>query len=245
MDTPKVTAVIPFYNDPYVGEAIESALAQRIDGLEIIVVDDGSTREAWRLDRYRGRIHVLGKANGGTASALNHGFRLARGEYVAWLSSDDRWLPGKLARQIAHMERSGSAFSHTAFRYIDASGQPSAKPVRLAYGSPYEFYRSLLGANAINGCTVMLRKSLFERLGGFDERALYSHDYDMWMRAILAGYAPTYLSEVLTEYRRHDSMGTVRHQAEAVREFEAMAGKYRGSLARLLAALRPPAGKHR
>lgn len=240
---PRVTAVIPFYNDPYIGEALDSVLAQRFEGLEIIVVDDGSTRETWRLERYRGLVHVLGKANGGTASALNHGFRMARGEYVAWLSSDDRWLPGKLERQIAHMERTGSAFSHTAFRYIGPDGQPSRRPVRLAYDSPYEFYRSLFGANAINGCTVMMRKSLYERLGGFDETALYAHDYDMWLRAILAGYPPTYLSEALTEYRRHEHMGSVRHREAAEREFRATADKYKAGLYRLLTALRPASDK--
>ncbi|SFA93500.1 Glycosyl transferase family 2 [Cohnella sp. OV330] len=240
---PKVTAVIPFFNDPYIGEAVESVLAQRIDGLEVIVVDDGSTREAWRLHRFQGRIHVLGKANGGTASALNHGFRMARGEYVAWLSSDDRWLPGKLERQVEHMERTGSSISHTAFRTIDAAGVPSSKPVRLAFESRYDFYRSLLRSNAINGCTVMMRKALFEQLGGFDEGAVFTHDYDLWVRATLAGYPPTYLNEPLTEYRKHAGMGTIRHQGEAEAEFMATAAKYRGSLVRLLTALRPPLSK--
>ncbi|CAI6043337.1 glycosyltransferase family 2 protein [Cohnella sp. JJ-181] len=242
---PKVTAVIPFYNDPYIAEAVESVLAQRCEGLEVIVVDDGSTSEAWRLAPFQNRIHVLGKANGGTASALNHGFRMAKGEYVAWLSSDDRWLPGKLARQIEHMERTGSAISHTAFRLIDAAGVPGKKPVRLAFESRYDFYRSLLRANAINGCTVMMRRSLFEQLGGFDERATYAHDYDMWVRATLAGYPPSYLNEVLTEYRQHERMGTIRHRDEAEAEFRATAARYRGSLSRLLTALRPTAGKGR
>lgn len=242
---PKVTAVIPFYNDPYIGEAVESVLAQRFEGLEVIVVDDGSTREAWRLQRYRDRVHVLGKANGGTASALNHGFRMARGEYVAWLSSDDRWLPGKLARQLAHMERTGSAISHTAFRTIDAAGVPSPKPVRLAFESRYDFYRSLLRANAINGCTVMMRKALFVQLGGFDESAVFTHDYDLWIRAILAGYPPTYLNEPLTEYRKHAGMGTIVNREQAEAEFMATAAKHRGSLSRLLGALRPTIGSGR
>ncbi|MDG0814690.1 glycosyltransferase family 2 protein [Cohnella rhizosphaerae] len=77
-----MTAVIPFYNDKYIGEAVESVLAQRIEGLEVIVVDDGSTREAWRLQRFRDRIHVLGKANGGDGERaeprLSHGARRIR-----------------------------------------------------------------------------------------------------------------------------------------------------------------------
>ena len=78
---PKVTIVIPFYNDPYVREAVDSALLQTYENLEIIVVDDGSTSHSDKLDSYGERIYYLGKANGGTASALNYGFRYASGDY--------------------------------------------------------------------------------------------------------------------------------------------------------------------
>ncbi|GJM76095.1 hypothetical protein HMSSN036_83110 [Paenibacillus macerans] len=95
--TPTVSVIIPFYNCPYVEQAVQSALNQTYRPLEVIVVDDGSTSHAERLAPYRPHIHYLGKANGGTASALNHGIRHASGEYIAWLSSDDVFIRTKSA----------------------------------------------------------------------------------------------------------------------------------------------------
>ncbi|MCC3377296.1 glycosyltransferase [Cohnella sp. REN36] len=238
---PTVTAVIPFYNDPFVGEAVESALAQTYPAMEIIVVNDGSTREAERLLPYRGRIHELGKANGGTATALNHGFRLASGTYVAWLSSDDRWAKDKIAKQVDFMERSGAWISHTGFRWMDERGKPERRAVWLEFENMHDFYKSFLKSNAVNGCTVMMRKSLFDQLGGFDERLPFTHDYDFWLRAILGGYPLSYLPDALTDYRRHPAMGSIRHKAEIEREFQAVSLRYRDEIARLLTALRPPA----
>ncbi|THF73368.1 glycosyltransferase family 2 protein [Cohnella fermenti] len=243
MNRPRVTVVIPFYNDPYVAEAIESVLAQTHEGIELIVVNDGSTREAERLAPYVNRVHILGKANGGTASALNHGIRMASGEYVAWLSSDDRFLPAKIESQLRHMEQTGSAISHTAFRVIDDSGGRKEKPVRLHFESMYLFYESFLKGNAVNGCTVMMRKSLFDKLGGFNEKLPFTHDYDFWLRAILAGYPLAYLDEVLTEYRHHEGMGTVKHRGAIESEFQAVAEGYRNRVEHLLKALAPPPWK--
>src|SRR5689334_17046366 len=100
---PLVTIVIPFYNCAYIDQAVQSALNQTYKPLEIIVVDDGSTRHADRLTPYLPYISYMGKANGGTATALNHGIRNASGEYIAWLSSDDLFYPDKIAHQVAFM----------------------------------------------------------------------------------------------------------------------------------------------
>ena len=222
------TIVIPFYNDPYVAEAVESALGQTHPSVEVIVVDDGSTEHAELLKPYLDRIHYIGKANGGTPSALNAGFRLASGRYVAWLSSDDRFRPEKIARQMAAMEAAGAWIGHTAFAVIDAEGRVTNPLVSLAGGGIDRFYRAFTDGNPVNGCTVMMRKELFERLGGFDEGLPYTHDLDFWYRAMLAGFPFHYLGEPLTEYRMHDAMGTVRHR-EAIRsEVEATFAKYAG-----------------
>jgi Glycosyltransferases involved in cell wall biogenesis len=220
------TIVIPFYNDPYVAEAVESALAQTHPSVEVIVVDDGSTSCAELLAPYLDRIHYIGKANGGTASALNAGFRLASGRYVAWLSSDDRFRPEKIARQMAAMEAAGAWIGHTAFAVIDGEGRVTNPHVLLGGGRPDLFYRAFVDGNPVNGCTVMMRKELFERLGGFNEGLPYTHDLDFWYRAMLAGFPFHYLGEPLTEYRMHDAMGTVRHR-EAIRaEVKATFARY-------------------
>ncbi|TFE27847.1 glycosyltransferase family 2 protein [Cohnella luojiensis] len=236
---PLVTIVIPFYNDPFVTEAIESALGQTYQPLEIIVVNDGSDREAERLLPYAGRVHVLGKSNGGTATALNHGFRYASGEYVAWLSSDDRFLPRKVECQLRDMRARGLSISHTAFEVIDEQGRREKEPVKMTFASMADFYRTFLNANPVNGCTVMIKKSLFERLEGFRETYRYTHDYDFWVRSFMAGFSLGYLDEPLTEYRRHSAMGTMRHQKAIEREFKALVKEYRPRIQGLLNALEP------
>jgi teichuronic acid biosynthesis glycosyltransferase TuaG len=242
---PLVTIVIPFYNDPFITEAIESALQQTYQPLEIIVVNDGSDREMERLVPYAGRIHVLGKGNGGTATALNHGFRYASGEYVAWLSSDDRFLPDKVERQLRDMLERGLSISHTAFRIIDEWGNRETEPVKLPVTANVEFYRLFLDNNPVNGCTVMMKKSLFEQIGSFREAHRFTHDYDFWVRTFMSGFPLGYLDEPLTEYRRHPAMGTIRHKNAIEREFKMMVKEYRTRIKNLLIALEPMARSRR
>lgn len=106
----KVSIIIPFYNCQYVEKAIESALNQTYQNIEVIVVDDGSTKYIERITPYLDSIHYIQKKNGGTASALNTGIRYATGEYFAWLSSDDLFKPDKISKQLKFMKRCGSFF---------------------------------------------------------------------------------------------------------------------------------------
>jgi glycosyltransferase involved in cell wall biosynthesis len=237
---PKVSVVVPFYDDPYIGEALDSVLFQTYrEAVELIVVDDGSLRENWRLQPYASRAVIVSKPNGGTASALNVGFRRASGAYVAWLSSDDRFLPRKLEEQLRYMQTTGAWVSHTAFRTIDERGRSTGNPVRIHFDSMLRFTESFLEGNVVNGCTVMMRKELFDRLGGFDEALPYTHDYDFWVRSLLAGYPIVYLDRPLTEYRRHSRMGSVRHREEIERELRAVSASHRHRLERLLQAMAP------
>lgn len=223
---PKVSIVIPFYNDPYITEAIESALTQTYPDVEILVVDDGSTRHAELLAPYAGRIHYLGKANGGTASALNHGFRLASGKYIAWLSSDDLFYPDKIVRQVESMERQGHLISHTGFDEIDAAGQITQAGIMPPGLHAGQFYQAFLAGNPVNGCTVMMSKLLYQSIGPFDETLPYTHDLDYWYRVLLAGFPFMLVPESLTAYRRHNEMGTVRHRPAIEREIEYTNTKY-------------------
>ncbi|MBW7474533.1 glycosyltransferase [Paenibacillus oenotherae] len=223
---PKVTIVIPFYNDPYVTEAVESALAQTYRNLEIIVVDDGSTIHADKLRQYEGRVHYLGKANGGTASALNHGFRLASGDYIAWLSSDDRFYPEKIERQLEEMERCGAWISHTGFDQIDGGGRMTALAIMPPNNDKGQFYRALAHSNPVNGCTVMMNKSLYRHIGQFDETLPFTHDLDYWFRVLLAGIPFLLVEKILSAYRVHDGMGTLRHSEVIERESKQTFAKY-------------------
>ena len=140
---PKVSIIIPFYNDHFVDQAIVSALYQTYPNLEVIVIDDGSTQHQDVIAPYRSRIHYIGKANGGTGSALNHGFYLASGKYIAWLSSDDRFLSDKVAKQVAYMERTKARICHTDFHVMNEHGAITQYAAGTKYPSAKAFIQRI------------------------------------------------------------------------------------------------------
>lgn len=233
----RVTVVIPFYNCPYIDQALASVAGQTYPNVEVIVVDDGSAMHMDKIAPYANRIRYLTKSNGGTASALNSGIRQASGEYIAWLSSDDMFAPHKLERQIAFMAESESAASFTAYTSIDGNGRVLEPHVGLAVAGPAAFLRMLSYANPINGCTVVLRKELFDRAGLFNESLSYTQDYEMWLRLALHNVRFDYLPEALTLYRFHPEMGTIRNRPAVLREFEMVRDWYIGQMESLIAQL--------
>ena len=127
MNDPLVSVVIPTYNcGDYVEEAVNSALNQTYQNLEIIVINDGSTDDTVsRLEKYKNekRVRIVSQANRGLSGARNAGIELSTGEYVALLDSDDRWLPNKLERQMAcFQELEGVEMVFSDFSAIDAYG---------------------------------------------------------------------------------------------------------------------------
>ena len=234
---PKVSIVIPFYNCPYIAESVQSALSQSMPAHEIIVVDDGSTAHTHLLNPYRAHIHYLGKANGGTASALNHGIRHASGDYVAWLSSDDVFYHDKLNNQAKFMQQNGLLFTYTNFNYIDAHSRATKMNAGVVHTDPVGLMRGFLQGNPVNGCTIMIRRDLFGAIGLFDENLPYTHDFDLWFRAILNGYAPAMLNQSLTGYRWHEGMGTMRHYNDILAEASAVSARYTPRLREILYAM--------
>ncbi|MEW9700289.1 glycosyltransferase [Paenibacillus sp. SI8] len=227
---PKVSIVIPFYNDPYIEPSIVSALSQTYPNIEIIVVDDGSTQHQEKINPFLTRVHYLGKANGGTASALNHGIRMASGEYIAWLSSDDMFYPDKVERQLRFMLSEHSAISFTAFDEIDAYNNVTGRHVGVQFANYPAFVRSFVSCDPINGCTVMMKKELFSYIGLFDEGLPYTQDYDLWIRTLLGRVPIHYLDAPLTMYRWHGEMGTKKHWQDILNEIAHIQTKYRGRL---------------
>ena len=229
---PLVTIVIPFYNCPYVDQAVRSALEQSYSPIEIIVVDDGSTQYADRLDPYRPYIYYLGKANGGTATALNHGIRYASGEYIAWLSSDDFFYRDKINNQVLFMQQHNALISHSNFNYVDAYNNVthySVAPVSVLQRT-IDFYRCFLNANPVNGCTVVFKREIFNTIGLFDEALPYTHDFDLWNKVIQSGIDFPFLNEALIGYRWHDGMGTLRFQQAINEEYARSQERWSGPL---------------
>jgi GT2 family glycosyltransferase len=181
-----VSVVIPTYNRrAVVREAVVSACAQRGVTAEIIVVDDGSSDgSAAVLQRQFGtRIRVLRTANHGVAAARNRGVAASAGGFVAFLDSDDLWLPDKLAAQVAFFA------THPDAQICQTGEVWMRNGVRV---NPHTHHRKPSGAIfepslrlcLVSPSAVMLRRSLFERVGGFDESLPACEDYDLWLRIL-------------------------------------------------------------
>ncbi|WP_377350504.1 glycosyltransferase family 2 protein [Pontibacillus salicampi] len=209
----KVSIIIPFYNCPYIGTAIESALNQTYANCEVIVVDDGSEVEYSRLvTPYLPRIKYIRKKNGGTATALNEGIRHMTGDYFAWLSSDDLFLPNKTQLQLEFMKTYHYAFSFSSFQYMNDRGEVTTAPIPMPTAmTELSLLKMMREYCPINGCTVMMRRDVFDRIGWFDESLRYTQDYEMWTRVLMI-FSAGYVQKSLVYYRMHENMGTVKYK---------------------------------
>lgn len=212
--TPLVSVIIPAYNaTAFLGETLDSVLAQTYPNLEIIVVNDGSIDATPQvLGTYGNRICVLHQANAGQAAARNHGVREARGELLAFLDSDDLWDPDKIARQVELLSRFPTALAvYCDHRTIDAQGRPLASSAALAYprASGNMLRALLLGCCIITPGLVLLRRHAFNASGGFDEAPLMRghEDYALWLRLATQG-SFIYSPDTLVSYRRHNQQAT-------------------------------------
>lgn len=229
----KVSVVIPFYNCAYVDLAVASVLEQSYPHIEIIVVDDGSTQHAEKLAPFRDAINYIYKSNGGTASALNTGIKAATGTYFAWLSADDLYHPDKIRRQLEALQDSGTSFNHTAYYYINELGERFSGMVSVPFRSRSELIETMMKGCPVNGSSVLLDMEVFRTVGLFNEKFLYTQDYDLWLR-ILPYYEWSYIEEPLLDYRVHSEMGSVLHSAAQSREIKQVQAKHYKALSRLL-----------
>jgi len=202
---PEVSVVIPTYNRAgLVVEAIDSALAQTWTDREVVVVDDGSTDATLEtLARYGDRIRVVRKPNGGEASARNLGVREARGAWIAFLDSDDRWEPRALETLItAARSHPGAGLVAMKARAIDAGGEPTGRIHGKRSPGPLFSTRSLLMGDAGGVLMPMVRRALLLEAGGFDESLTSATDCDMWLR-LSFGTTLIAVSEPLLLCRAH------------------------------------------
>jgi glycosyltransferase involved in cell wall biosynthesis len=180
---PLVSVIIPTYNRwPMVGEAIESVLAQSYRAWELIVVDDGSNDgTAARLAQYGSSIRQVLRQRSGVAAARNYGVGIARGRYVAFLDSDDFWMPKKLEIQTVFMEQHpGVQICQTEEIWVRRRVRvnPKAKHVKPSG----DIFRRSLDLCLVSPSAVMITKELFNQFGGFDESFPVCEDYDLWLR---------------------------------------------------------------
>jgi len=185
---PTVSVIIPTYNRAHlVGRAIRSVLNQTYQDFEIIVVDDGSTDNTEEVVKgfNDGRIrYIRHDKNKGGAAARNTGIKVARGEYIAFLDSDDEWLARKLEKQMALFETSDSRVGVIYCRWYvvddDAGFVKQDKDQALCRG--HIWHTLLEGSCAIFTPLAIVRRECFENCGGFDESLPSYQDLDLWLR---------------------------------------------------------------
>lgn len=192
---PLVSIIIPaFQAEAYLGEALESALAQDYERHELILVDDGSTDRTAEIAAGYG-VPVLRQANGGPAAARNAGLAFARGELLAILDSDDIWPVDRLSLQVAHLlehPEDGLVMGLTEVFLTPGEPRPRHYP-RIAETGPYPGHPS----------TALVRREIFELVGPFDESLRLSEDLDWLARAGDAGVRIGRLDRTVLHYRIH------------------------------------------
>ncbi|SEB00717.1 Nucleoside-diphosphate-sugar epimerase [Pseudobutyrivibrio sp. ACV-2] len=200
-----VSIIMPMYNGAkYVAEAIASIQAQDYDNWELLVVNDGSTDEGPEIVKTLAaadtRIKLINKTNGGIASARNTGIKAAKGQYLAFLDSDDKWLEGKLTKQIELLKSKQAKFCYSATAFMTDDSTPLEKwwPV------PAEVdYKKLLHANVIPCSSVLIDRT---GLKSFLMPKQGHEDYATWLTILRDNKIKAYgLSEPLFRYRKSSS----------------------------------------
>jgi glycosyltransferase involved in cell wall biosynthesis len=208
-DSRLISVVIPNYNcGAFLKECLDSVISQSYRNLEIIVVDDGSTDNSLDvLSDYLGVICLTKTSNKGAASARNLGLSLAKGEFVAFLDSDDVWQPGKLELQINKIDDENCDIVYCSSREYFGGSKFGDLHLAKHEGHVYKFYRRYPArAIIVQGCSgALIRKSVFDLSGNFDETFTgAAEDWDFFRRCsrvVSIGFLP----EALVYYRKHGS----------------------------------------
>ena len=237
-EKPLVSVVIPAYNaERFLGEAIESVLAQTWEPLETIVVDDGSTDGTAEVARSYEGVEVIVQENAGPSAARNRGFAAGGGEIVAFHDADDLMTPDKLAVQVGRLLDDPSVGCVLAEQELLV--EPGAELPFWVAGSKVETVMpprppELADEPFVHPMSMVLRRATFEQVGGFDESMPTAEDFDWMLRAAEEGIEIARLSEVLLRRRVHpDSLtqDAAASRAGLFRAFKARIERHRARAA--------------
>lgn len=217
MQNPLVSIIIPVYNgEKYLQEAVDSALSQTYQNIEIIIVNDGSIDSTDEIAKtyqtnHPDKIRYYKKENGGCASALNQGIAKMQGEYFSWLSHDDVYLSNKIEHQIQIIEslKDKNTIIYCGYHLIDKNSKyiSSIKPHDVLNKDKIDKSLAPLLRGLIHGCALLIPKVYFEQFGAFNEQLLSTQDYDLWFK-ILRQAPIKYTPEILIKSRTHPEQGT-------------------------------------
>lgn len=201
-----VSVIIPVYNRAtLVPQAIDSILSQTYDNVEIIAINDGSTDNSLEVLRkyekkWPDKVRVINQDNQGQVLARNNGIKASTGEYIAFLDSDDRWLPQKLELQLPRFTPE-VGLVYCSVEFIDESGQVIAVE-RCDPELVGNIYPQLLVQNRMTGGTVVIRKDILDEVGLFDPEFKAAENWDLWIR-ISKKYKAALVNKPLVQYRKH------------------------------------------
>ncbi|MDH4358774.1 MAG: glycosyltransferase [Candidatus Berkelbacteria bacterium] len=232
---PKVSIVIPVYNGAnHLREAINSALAQTYENIEVLVINDGSDDDGSTeaiAKSYGDKVCYFYKKNGGVASALNFGIKKMSGEYFSWLSHDDLYRPNKILIQIKYLQaHSGdsSIILFSDFTLIDRDKKILSKAKIKGVTSKNLYYR-LISTSPIHGCSLLIPKRCFPSKNPFNIKLRATQDYDLWFR-MCTNYRFIHQPKDLIFSRLHKEQDTLKKTAIVRLENINLNNKYLGRL---------------
>lgn len=220
----QISVVIPSFNRREVlSRAVRSVMEQTFSAWELIVVDDGSEDESWKVvqETRDARVNYVYQKHRGVSAARNLGMRLARGDWIAFLDSDDYWQPGKLERQLeALRHRPHYRVIYTDEIWIRRGRRVNPKKIHRKYSG--WIYHRCLPLCIISPSSVMLHKSVFDEVGAFDETYPVCEDYELWLR-VAARHPVFFLEEPLivktgghSDQLSHSLWGLDRYRVQAL-----------------------------
>jgi len=184
---PLVSVIIPTYNRAeYVSQAVQSVLNQTYGQIETIVVDDGSSDSTPEvLSKYQDQIDYMYQERSERSKARNEGFRHSKGDFIAFLDSDDVWLPTKIEKQVRVLnEYPNVGLVYTGVQFIDSRGAPCSQELRWDEPVREALYEDLMTHNVITGSlsSILVLRQCLERVGLFDESMVACEDLDLYRR---------------------------------------------------------------
>ncbi len=208
MNLPLVSVIIPAYNaERYIKSTIRSVLLQDYKNLEIIVIDDGSTDNTAtvvkKLANEDKRINYIHQQNGGVSSARNHGYKLSKGKYIAFLDADDIWLPDNIGKKVEYLQSDpDTGLVHSDALLIDENDNSLEETKQGKSGYILDDLLLWKGTCIPAPSSILVRREVLEEAGTFDTELSTSADQELFFR-VAAKYKIGRVPEVTWHYRIH------------------------------------------
>jgi len=218
MQYPKISIVTPSYNQAhFLEETIQSVLNQLYPNLEYIIIDGGSADDSVNIiKKYSDRVtYWVSEKDKGQTDAVNKGFRIATGEIIGWINSDDLYLPGAFTTIAEAFNSSDADVIYGDYVLITEEGEEYIK----RYEIPFNFNFLVYGVNFIGQPSSFMRRSVLDRFGFLDEKLQYAMDLEYWLRISSRGARFKHIKKFLSKYRLHQSSKTIVGGNEHVAEF--------------------------